>query len=297
MTIGARYGLSLIALCAAGAGLLAQGPATPAGRGGRGFARAEPIAYDDRAGWTSIFDGATLTGWDVNPAVWTVEAGAITAVSTPERMMGTSYAIWGGGELADFEWKLEMKLEGDVHSGIAYRSWTDPNRAATLGPAATPPPAAPRAGGAAAGRGAGAARGRGAPPAVPADPRWTLYGPGMDNDADRVNTAIVEDRGTARRWVAWRGSIVRAEAGKLPRVIGSFGDPAALMEHIKAGDWNQVHIIARGNQLTHVINGQLMTMLVDDDPTFFTPKGLIGWSIEGGAAGRVSVRNIWIKRH
>lgn len=304
-----RNVLVAIALSALGAAAFADAPqqptpapaVTPApqapagGRGGRGFARAEPLDYGDRAGWTSIFDGTTLRGWSVNPAVWSVVDGAIAAASTAERPVATSYAIWDGGELGDFEWKLEMKLDGDVHSGIAYRSWTDPNRAATLGPAATPLPAAPRAGGP--GRTAGAGRGRGGPPAVPSDPRWMLYGPGMDNDADRLNTGIVEDRGTARRWVAWRGSIVRAEAGKLPRVIGSFGDPAVLMESIKAaGEWNQVHIIAKGNQLVHIVNGQLMTMLIDDDASFFTPRGHIGWSIEGGAAGRVSVRNIWIKR-
>lgn len=267
-------------------------PAGPGG-GGRGYARPEPYDFNDRAGWTSMFDGATLKGWSGNPAVWLVENGAITAVSTPERMVGTTYLIWDGGDVADFEWKLEVKLDGDIHSGIAYRSWTDPARAATLGPAAASPPAPPRAGGPA---GRGGARGRGAAPHVPSDPRWMLYGPGMDNDADRRNTGIVEDRGTARRFVAWRGNVVRAEAGKLPRVIGTIGDPDALMDLIKPGDWNQVHIIARGNQLTHIINGQVMTVLLDDDPTFFTPKGLMGWSIEGGQPGRVSVRSLWIKR-
>ena len=283
-----RHGVTVSAsglVLAATVGVFAQG--------GRGFSRPEPLDFNDHTGWTSIFDGATLKGWNVNPVVWTVENGAITAASTAERMIGSSYAIWDGGEVADFEWKLEVKLDGDIHSGVAYRSWTDPNRAATLGPAAQPPPAPPRAGGPAPG---GAGRGRGAPPQIPVDPRWTLYGPGMDNDADRRNTGNVEDRGTTRRFVSWRGSAVRAEAGKLPRVIGSLGDPAALMELIKAGDWNQFHIIARGNHLTHIINGQVMAVLIDEDQTFFTPKGLIGWSIEGGATGRVSVRNIWLKK-
>ena len=118
----------------------------------------------------------------------------------------------------------------------------------------------------------------------------------MDNDADRRNTGHVEDRGTARRFVSWRGSVVRAEAGKLPRVIATLGDPAVLMEQVKVGDWNQVHIVARGNQIIHIVNGQLMAVLIDEDQTFFTAKGLIGWSIEGGATGRVSVRNIWLKK-
>jgi hypothetical protein len=256
--------------------------------------------YNDRAGWTSLFDGATLKGWDGNPAVWKVEKGAIVAESTPERRVGTTYLIWAGGELADFELKLELRLEGDIHSGIAYRSWTDPDRAATLGPAA-PPPAVEGgttgAGGAARGA-SGAARGArgGTPPQVPSDPRWTLYGPGMDYDADRRMSGNVEERGTPRREVAWRGAIVRTEAGKRPRVVGSLGDADALMGVMKPDDWNQLHIIARGTQLTHIINGRVMTILLDDDSTFFTPKGLIGWSIEAFGAGRVNVREVWLKK-
>ena len=298
-----RYALSLLIVTGA-SGLVflaapvapiqapANAPGSPTAPAGRGYSRPEPYDFTDHAGWTSMFDGATLKGWNANPAVWSVENGAITAASTDERMIGTSYIIWDGGEVGDFEWKLEVKLDGDVHSGIAYRSWTDPARAATLGPAAPSPPAPPRTGGPA--RGAG--RGRGAPPQIPSDPRWMLYGPGMDNDADRRNTGHVEDRGTTRRFIAWRGSVVRTEAGKLPRVLASLGDPDILMSAIKAADWNHVHIIARGHQLTHIVNGQLMTVVLDDDATFFTPKGLMGWSIEGGAAGRVSVRNLWIKK-
>ena len=301
-----RRHVFLLAVCSALAGTLLvnaapQAPTQSSPTGappsapatGRGYSRPEPYDFADRAGWTSMFDGATLKGWNANPAVWSVESGAITAASTPERMIGTSYIIWDGGEVGDFEWKLEVKLDGDVHSGIAYRSWTDPARAATLGPAAPSPPAPPRAGGPARG---GAGRGRGAPPQVPSDPRWMLYGPGMDNDADRRNTGHVEDRNTARRFISWRGSVVRTEAGKLPRVLASLGDPEVLMNAIKPGDWNQIHIIARGRQLTHIINGQVMAIAIDDDHTFFTPKGLMGWSIEGGAAGRVSVRDLWIKR-
>ena len=40
------------------------------------------------------------------------------------------------------------------------------------------------------------------------------------------------------------------------------------MALIKPDDWNQVHIIARGNQLTHIINGQVMTVLIDEDQSF-----------------------------
>ena len=244
------------------------------------FVPPEPLNFAEHEGWTSLFDGSTLTGWNGNPDVWSVEGGAITALSSAVRRIGSTHIIWSGGEPGDFELKLEMKLEGDIHSGIAYRSFVDANR------------------GSAGRQGAGAARGTGNAPAiaVPANPKWTLYGPGLDFDYDRLMAGNVEDRGTPRREVAWRGGMARAEPGMRPRVVGSLGDPDSLMAKVKSDDWNEIHIIARGHQLTHIINGQVMAILTDDDPQYFRPAGLIGLQIEQYGLGRVSFRNIWLKQ-
>ncbi len=58
------------------------------------FVPPEPLDYDNHDGWTSLFDGATLKGWDGNPEVWSVDDGAITAVSTAERRVGSTHLIW-----------------------------------------------------------------------------------------------------------------------------------------------------------------------------------------------------------
>ena len=71
------------------------------------------------------------------------------------------------------------------------------------------------------------------------------------------------------------------------------GDPDELKSAIKTGDWNQVHIIARGSTLIHIINGHVMSIFVDDDPSMAVAKGVIGLQIEG--TGKVSFRNIWLK--
>ena len=131
---------------------------------------------------------------------------------------------------------------------------------------------------------------------IPADARWTLYGPGCDYDADRRNSGMIEERGTVRRTLAPRGAIVRTEKGKRPQIIGTIGDPDALMQVMKVDDWNQVHVIARGTTMQNIINGQLMAMCIDEDQSFFTPKGLIGWSIEQFGFGRVSVKDIWLRK-
>jgi hypothetical protein len=266
-------------------------PAQPAARPPSPFTPPDPIDIQEHEGWTRIFDGATLAGWSGNPDVWSVDDGAITAISTAERRVGSTHIIWMGGEPADFELKLQMKLDGDIHSGIAYRSYVDLTRGSAAagrrqGLTGTAPPAA------AGGRGAVTRN----PPAIPADPRWTLYGPGLDFDYDRQMAGNVEERGTTRREIAWRGGLVRAEAGKRPRVVGVIGDADALMAQIHADDWNTVHIIARGNQMTHIINGQVMAVLVDEDPAYFRAVGRIGLQIEMYGTGRVSFREIWLKQ-
>src|SRR3954468_16286894 len=73
----------------------APAPATPAApRIPAIFVPPEPLDFGEHDGWMSLFDGRTLTGWDGNPDVWSVEGGAITAVSTADRRIGSSHIIW-----------------------------------------------------------------------------------------------------------------------------------------------------------------------------------------------------------
>ena len=88
---------------------------------------ANPMASNDAdVGFHSIFDGHSLTGWEAgNPIYWRVEDGAITGRITRERPCTTNqYLVWRGGELADFELKLEGRLNGDgaINGGFQFRS-------------------------------------------------------------------------------------------------------------------------------------------------------------------------------
>src|SRR6185295_16303764 len=246
----------------------------------------EPIDDSDHAGWTQIFDGKTLTNWDGNPEVWKVEDGAITAANWPERRIGTTYIIWRGGEPGDFELKLEVKADYDVHGGILYRSaiGTEPARAGGSGARGATPGGAPRP--------------QPAPPAVPSDPKWNVRGYALDWDYDPGNNGNIQDPGAGRTdtQIVWRGHIVRTENGKRPRSIGTLGDRDALMKFITLGDWNQIHIIAHGHQLTHIVNGHVMAMLIDDDQTALKTKGVIALQIEQYGMGKISFRNLWLKQ-
>ena len=77
-------------------------------------------------GFESIFDGASLRGWETPwPQYWSVEDGAITARITKDRPCQTNeYLVWSGGELADFELKLRSRVQGEggINNGFQFRS-------------------------------------------------------------------------------------------------------------------------------------------------------------------------------
>jgi hypothetical protein len=51
-----------------------------------------------------------------------------------------------------------------------------------------------------------------------------------------------------------------------------------------------------GRQLSHIINGQVMAMLIDEDPEHFRASGRLGFQIEMWGAGSVHFRNVLIRR-
>ena len=65
---------------------------------------------------------------------------------------------------------------------------------------------------------------------------------------------------------------------------------------VKDGEWNEYTVIARGGVILHILNGQLMAVLVDDDPASSNNvSGLFGLQIEGTPC-KVSFRNLWLKK-
>jgi hypothetical protein len=74
-------------------------------------------------GFVSLFDGKTLDGWEGNTKLWSVENGAIVGeIDGKEKSTkGNTFLIWKGGDVADFELRLQFKIVGN-NSGIQYRS-------------------------------------------------------------------------------------------------------------------------------------------------------------------------------
>ena len=81
-----------------------------------------PAFADDEAGFTPLFDGKSLDGWNGNPDFWSVKDGAITGQTTAEKpTKGNTFIIWKKGEVGDFELRLQFKIIGG-NSGVQYRS-------------------------------------------------------------------------------------------------------------------------------------------------------------------------------
>jgi|SRR5579872_363666 len=126
------------------------------------------------------------------------------------------------------------------------------------------------------------------------DIRWAMKGYQADIDAeDQYTGQIYEERG--RGFLALRGQFNYVSEGKKPGVVGSLGDGAELKSLIKNGGWNDYHIIARGNVLTQILNGHVMSMLIDDDGPNRKMNGLIGIQLHLGPPMKVEVRNIRLK--
>ncbi len=86
-----------------------------------------PVLAANEAGFTPIFDGKTLDGWDGDPTLWRVEDGAITGQTTKDKPVKyNTFIIWRRGETDDFELKLEYRLFGG-NSGIQFRSFELPD--------------------------------------------------------------------------------------------------------------------------------------------------------------------------
>jgi hypothetical protein len=222
-----------------------------------------------------MFDGRTLNGWEGPMEVWRVEDGAIVSSATASgpNSNGSVYLFWkgkDGGDLKDFEFKTEIKLEGErANSGVQFR-------AQMLGKTEKK------------------------------YSEWESFGYQADMDYANVQTgALIEccagpRRGPAPRpFKASMGMSLRTAPTALgtPSLIGRIGDPAELEKTIHAGEWNQLHIVVRGHAMFYFMNGYLMSTVVDDDPLRFISHGRLAIQLEGAGERKVSYRDMWLKTY
>ena len=237
-----------------------QGPPTGAQKGkGKGGPRdiTKIIPPLEETGFTPIFDGKSLEGWDCDPDFWHAADGEIIGETRPDHQPKQNiFCIWSGGQPADFELRLQYKMTGENgNSGIQYRSVQLPKVA-----------------------------------------NWVLKGYQADIDGKETYTGqVYEER--IRGFLALRGQIVYIPDGQKPGWIGTLGGAEELKNVIKSGDWNDMDIIARGTTLIQLINGRVMSIVIDDDRAHRKLEGEIGIQLHRvpDTAMKIETRNIRIK--
>jgi hypothetical protein len=251
MTVRALLILALLSQAALAARQPPQAPYTPKQSD-------RPSAQEgDEPGFTPIFDGKSLAGWEGNPDYWRVEDGALVGEITPATIIkSNTFVIWRGGRPKDFELKLDYRITAGGNSGINYRSAVVRD------------------------------------PVTPAN-AFAMKGYQLDIDGRKAYAGNnYEEKG--RLFLAVRGQMTRVVSGRPPIVISSIGDASELGALVR-DDWNAVHLIVRGNTATHILNGRVMTITVDDDEANRPADGLIGVQVHVGGPMKVEYRNVRLK--
>lgn len=148
-----------------------------------------------------------------------------------------------------------------------------------------------------AGRGAAGAPG-GAPAGVrapqPPNP-WQVSGYQFDmSSANNYTGQLYEGQG--RSIVNPPGCFVILGPNNVNVQMGTvIKDPASAAHPYNGvdGEWNQLEIIAIDNTLIHLMNGQVITITVDNDPTKRATLGIMSLQLEG--SGQIWYRNVYVK--
>jgi len=234
------------------------------------FTEPDPLNFNDHDGYVSLFDGSTLKGWDGNPKFWRVEDGAIVGESTRQNPSGNTYLVYRDMQAKDFTLKFEMKVLGKGGSGFQYRSQTGIPWLMPFSPTVISNTG-------------------------PVNLAWMMTGPQADFWPSQIYTGQFYSENTPMRIIAWRGQVVENYGTESKKLMGTIGDRKALGDYVKTNDWNEYTVIARGNTCIHIVNGQLMAVMVDDDPkSSNNQSGYFGIEIE--SITKLFVRNIWVKK-
>ncbi|HWC99446.1 MAG TPA: DUF1080 domain-containing protein [Candidatus Sulfopaludibacter sp.] len=211
----------------------------------------------DEPGFTPIFDGKTLSGWEGDPKYWRVTDGIMTGEITPETLIkSNTFLIWRGGAPRDFELKVDYRITTGGNSGINYRSVVVPDSV------------------------------------TPAN-QFAMRGYQCDIDGqNRYTGNNYEEKG--RLFLAVRGQVTRVTGARTPVVVSTLGDNKELSALLTA-DWNSIHLTVRGNVLMHSINGRVMSVTIDDDPAGRKMEGLLGVQVHVGGPMKIEYRNWRIK--
>jgi Domain of Unknown Function (DUF1080) len=252
------------------------------------------FAYSDYTGFTKIWDGKTLTGWEGETDGWKIDHDAIQMDTA--RLPGQHHIYFTGLPgispiVKDFDLKVEYKASGNYNGGIQYRSRLltghGPNRSISDPATMADPLGQPLTAGLTTQAAANAAGVAGQP--------WQVSGYQYDITST-VTGSLYEGQG--RGYITNVGEVTQAFPNGLKFVVGHTVDNPMQYQYPAVGpdggQWNEIEIIARGNTLVHLLNGRVITVTIDDDPVRRALSGIISLQCEGG--GALWYQNVYLKK-
>jgi hypothetical protein len=221
-------------------------------------------AAESEKGFTPMFNGKDLTGWEGLPGAWGVVDGAITAESTPEKpCKAAHYLMWRGGKPGDFEMRTDFRLQGSgANSGIQFRSREVPNWD-TSGYQAD----------------------------MENGDQWfgCLFEHTRGGIAMRGEKVVIDNDG--KKTV----SPIAVPEQVQELITSGLTLSAALLRQVKKGEWNSYTIIARGPDITLKINDIVMCQVRDQQAGLAAKDGVIALQMHPGPPMKVQFKNIRIK--
>jgi len=138
--------------------------------------------------------------------------------------------------------------------------------------------------------------GRGNTQATATGNPWQVSGYQFDMDSANQFTGQLYE-GQGRNIITAPGTIGMLLPGNCKILLGKLpGDAKAAIKPHKGldGEWQQIELIARGNTMIHIMNGQVMSITVDDDPVARAPMGILSLQLEG--SGEIWYRNVYLRQ-
>jgi hypothetical protein len=223
----------------------------------------------DKDGYEFIFDGKTLDGWEYDPVYWRVEEGTIVGEVTPTTLLKrNSFIIKKDLVLSDFELIVEFRVSDRGNSGINYRSETIDTLPYAM---------------------------RGYQADIDGQNRYT----GQNYEERGRTTLAYQGQQTIVNGPDNSASIkdnIKSNAWAKTIVTGSLGNTDSLKAQIRKVDWNECHLVIKGNRLLHYVNGVLMSDVTDNDTVNRKLSGSIGVQVHVGPPMKIEYRNFRIKK-
>lgn len=215
---------------------------------------APPAPADAKA----LFNGKDLDGWEGDTRLWSVKDGVIHGETTKEvPTKGNTFLIYKNAKPADFDLRFTFRCSASNNSGFQYRSTKLENQSN----------------------------------------QWVMkgYQHELRNESKMPNVAgfIYDEKGGRGRLCLAGEKAVWSKTEK-KKVLETLLTAEEYAKLFKLDDWNEVVIIAKGNNIQHYLNGRLILDFTDD-PELALKEGQMALQLHGGAPMWTEFKDIKLK--